>query len=402
MSPFLIIVTAVIATTPADSWQAFRGTGNSISDAEQLPLKWSDESGIAWKAPLPGYGQSSPVIWQDRVFLTSTNGANKENVLVACFHLISGKPLWTKSFPSSQTMEVSNYVSRAAPTPAVDADCVFAFFETGNLIAFTHQGEIVWQRSLTDDYGKFLGNHGLGSSIAITDSALIILVDHDGPSYLLAVDKATGKTVWKNDRPKTISWCSPIVSGNQILVSSNGNCEAFDLKTGVRRWIVREIEGNTVPSATASDKLVIVGSSQLHGNFAIRRGGQNDISDTHIAWRSQEATATFSSPLLYRGHVYLVNRAGVAFCLDENTGETLWKQRIGGSCWASPLGGCERIYFFEKSGKTTVVGTANTLNVLTENSLTLQDRVYGVAAVEGIIIVRTGSELICVAESGPN
>ena len=136
--------------------------------------------------------------------------------------------------------------------------------------------------------------------------------------------------------------------------------------------------------------MVIVGSSQLHGNFAIRRGGQNDISDTHIAWRSQEATATFSSPLLYRGHVY------------ENTGETLWKQRIGGSCWASPLGGCERIYFFEKSGKTTVVGTANTLNVLTENSLTLQDRVYGVAAVEGIIIVRTGSELICVAESGPD
>ena len=92
MSPFLIIA-ALISITPADSWPAFRGTGNSISEAEQLPLKWSDESGIAWKAQLSGYGQSSPVIWQDRVFLTSTNGTNKENILIACFHLVSGKPL---------------------------------------------------------------------------------------------------------------------------------------------------------------------------------------------------------------------------------------------------------------------------------------------------------------------
>ncbi len=355
----ILLLSVVFAASPSNAWQSFRGAGNSISDAQDLPLKWSDDTGVAWKVKLPGYGQSSPVIWHDRVFVTSADGSNKETAIVACFDLRSGRQLWTTDFRSSQTAKVSNYVSRAAPTPTVDKDRVYVFFETGNLAALTHDGQIVWQRSLTDDYGKFLGNHGLGGSIAITENALVVLVDHDGPSYLLAVDKATGKTIWKQDRPKRVSWSSPISAGDEIIVSSNGVCEAIDAKTGKQRWIVQDIEGNTVPSATVSEEFVVVGSSKVGSNLAVRRGGNNDVTDTHIAWRSREATATFSSPLVYQSHVYLVNKVGVAFCLDAKTGDTVWKQRIGESCWASPLGACGRIYFFGKSGATTVVAAGD-------------------------------------------
>ncbi len=398
-APFSLLLLTALSAAPADVWPAFRGDGSSVSQVQSLPLTWSKASHVAWTAATPGYGQSSPVVWRERVFVTSADGKNKEQCLVACFDLHTGQELWRKEFASSVPAEVSGYISRAAPTPAVDADQVYAFFETGNLVALDHQGQVAWERSLTDDYGKFLGNHGLGSSLALTGDAVIVLVDHDGPSYLAALDKTNGKTLWKAEREQKVSWSSPIVAGDQIIVSSASTCEAIDARTGKTAWRVDGLDGNTVPSATATESLVIVGSSEVGSNVAIRRGGAGDVSDSHIAWRSDQASATFSSPLVYQGRVYLVNRAGVAFCLDEKTGENLWNHRLGESCWASPLGACGRVYFFAKSGKTTVVEASPELKVLAENELPTEPPVYGVAVVEGRILVRTGSQLTCLADN---
>lgn len=392
----LVCYALCCCAAPPDAWPAFRGSGDSTSAAQRLPLAWSKESGIAWTAPLTGTGQSSPVIWRDRVFATSVDGPNKERAVVACFDLASGRKLWEAALDSAEPAPISDYTSRAAPTPAVDGERVYAFFETGNLAAWDHDGKLAWSRNLAADYGKFLGNHGVGSSVALTEQLAIVLVDHDGPSYLLAVDKATGQTVWKTDRPKKVSWSSPIVAGSQVIVSSGGTCEAFEAATGQRVWSVEGITGNTVPSATVTDELVCVGSSEVGSNLAIRRGGQGDVSASHIAWRSREATATFSSPLVYGGQVYLVNRAGVAFCLDEKNGKTRWTHRLGGSCWASPLGACGRVYFFEKSGATTVAAAGPEFKLLAENTLSVEDRVYGVAAVEDKIVVRSGTQLCCL------
>lgn len=146
-------------------------------------------------------------------------------------------------------------------------------------------------------------------------------------------------------------------------------------------------------------ELVVVGSSDVGNNLAIRRGGQGDVTNTHVAWRSNDATATFSSPLFYQDHVYLVSRAGVAYCLDASSGKTAWTQRIGDSCWASPLGAGGRVYFFGKSGKTTVVAAGPRLEVLATNELPSDDRVYGVAAVDRSFVIRSGSKLVCIRES---
>jgi len=392
-----LVAVLCLAAAPAGNWPAFRGAGDSVSQATTLPLKWSETDGIAWRSGLTGYGQSSPVVWHNRVFVTTVDGPQKERAVLACVDLASGEALWQDELKSAQTAEVTDYISRAAPTPAVDGKRVYAFFETGNLAAWTHDGERLWERNLVEEYGPFTGNHGVGSSIALTDRAVIVLVDHSGPSYLLAIDKASGETVWKVDRPDTVAWSSPIATDDgRIVVSANGRCEAFDPESGKQLWKRAGIEGNTVPSATVSGDLVIVGSKEVGSNLAIRVPADPKVPETTIAWKSSDATATFSSPLVYNGHVYLVNRTGVAFCLNEQTGETVWKQRIGGSCWASPLGACGRVYFFEKSGTTTVMSADGTPDVLAENLLPTEDRVYGVAAVEGRFVIRLGSELICI------
>jgi len=395
MMNFVLLCGALMNASPGETWPAFRGSGNSISDAQNLPLVWSNDEAVAWTIELPGYGQSSPVVWNERIFVTSALGDDKAKVALICIGLDSGEIVWSRSLASSQAAKINGYISVAAPTPAVDENRVYAFFETGDLIAYSHEGEQIWQRSLTDDYGPFLGNHGLGSSLAISPSTLFILVCHDGPSYLLAVDPSSGKTIWKAERPARVSWSSPIAAddGAPIVISSNGTCEAIDAKSGEQLWLVENLEGNTVPSATVTKELIVVGSSQPGFNLAIRRGGSGNVTNSHIRWRSGEATATFSSPLVYAGHVYMVNRTGVAFCLNAADGETVWKHRLGGSCWASPLGACGRVYFFEKSGKTSVVAAGPELQVLATNEFPNEDRVYGVAAVNNTLILRTGKTL---------
>ncbi|MCG8585788.1 MAG: PQQ-binding-like beta-propeller repeat protein, partial [Pirellulales bacterium] len=380
--------------------------GNSVRAATDLPLNWTKSDGITWSTASGDYGQSSPVVWNDRVFVTSAVGKNKEKVAVTCVDLATGKTIWSKALKSSTPEKVTGYISVAAPTPVVDAKRLYAFFETGDLVAISHDGSIQWQRRLAKEIGAFKGNHGLGASLAVTDNAVLALICHDGPSYLLAVDKVSGKTLWKTDRSQKVSWTSPIVDRTlgtaRVIVSSAGTCEELDARDGKQIWIVKGLDGNTVPSATVTKDYVIVGSREVNQNLAIRRGGKGDVTATHIAWRSKEATSSFSSPLVYQGRVYSVNRAGVAYCMDIADGKTLWKKRIAGACWASPLGVADRVYFFCKSGETSVVATGPEFKLLAENDLEVEDRVYGIAAVNKTIVVRTGSKLFAVrSDVGP-
>lgn len=393
----------MLAATPGDTWPAFRGDGTSTSLAQKLPVEWSDTQNVAWSVDLPGYGQSSPVVWKDTVFVSSTAGEEKDKLLVTALDAVKGQQKWSKEFPASQKVKASDYVSRGAPTPVVDAERVYVFFESGDLVALTHAGETAWNRSLVKEYGEFVGNHGIGASIAATDDSIIVLVDHSGPSYLLCVNKQTGENRWKVERESKTSWSSPLVrtrdGQTQIVISSNGTVDAYDPATGERLWWVSGIDGNTVASPTPLDDVVIIGSSKVNQNLAIATSGKGDVTESGIRWRTKDATSSFGSPLIADGVAYYVNRAGVLFALNMQNGEVLWNERLSDSCWASPIAAEGRIYCFTTKGNAVVLAGGKEPKKLAENTLTTEDRVYGVAAVDGAFFVRAGSHLWRISEA---
>ncbi len=399
---FFCIPIFCAAPSAAQTWPGFRGAGDCHTTAQKLPLEWGDQRNVAWRADLPGYGQSSPVVWKDRIFLTSVEGANKEKLMVSAYDLKKGNRLWLSPYDSTAPMKDTDSVSKAAPTPVIDSKRLYVFFESGDLMALDHGGKLLWQRSLTKEYGEFKAGHGLGSSLVMTDRALILLVAHLGPSYLLAIDKQTGRNLWKTDRQAAMSWATPLITEykgqSQIIITASREVAAYETLTGAQLWSVKGLKGNATPSPSVSGDLVIIGSSDKGSNVAIRLGGAGDVTGTHVVWRAQEATANFSSPLIHRGRVYFVNKVGVAFCLDLQTGTEIWRERVGGECWATPLAAGDRIYFFTNEGVTTVMREGAKPELIARNVLSEVEHLYGVAAVDGALLLRSGRMLIKVSE----
>jgi outer membrane protein assembly factor BamB len=384
-------------------WRGFRGDGNSHSQARGLPVQWSDEKNLRWRKKLPGYGQSTPVVWRDRVFSTSTQGDFSEKLLVHCHNLATGELLWRKSYPAPVKIKRSGYVSQAAPSPVVDGRAVYLFFESGQLLALDHQGKELWKRSLTEEYGPMQGNHGIGSSLFQSEDALGLLVDHAGPSYLLRINKKTGKSIWKKNRPERVSWSTPTLSdsGEQetVFISSNGIVESYDFLDGKRLWQREGVEGNTVAAPSFTDDLTIIGSSTPGQSMALSRKGRTNEGGK-LLWVAEDGSCSFGSPLVTAKYLYLVNRAGVVTCHDLKDGRKKWNLRLPASCWASPMKTEGRIYFFTKDGVTVVLKDDGSKEILAENKLSIEGRVYGVASIHQTFVIRTGSELICVSNDG--
>ena len=396
---FLGALFAPIAVAGA-GWPEFRGDGsNFLVDHGRLPVEWSDRKNVSWSVAPPGYGQSSPVLYGDKAFVTSVDGSNKETLMIAAFDLFTGKSLWTHYASPAQSIAESNTVSKAAPTPVVNADGVYAFFETGNLVAVNHGGQLRWERRLTEEFGEFWGRHGIGSSLRLCQSGVIALAAHDGPSYLICLDCPSGKTVWKTDRPKGVSWSTPTIveqDGRELaLVSSRDRVDAYDTLDGSLLWTLNGLEGTFVASPTPIPGGAIIGSSNK-GQTAAIRFGSNARSTPEIVWRASEAASYFNSPLAYRSRVYMVNKAGVAFCLDLETGRMLWHQRLKGPCWASSIGTQDFVYFFGVNGVVSVYRATDSALKVAENRLSEESRLYGIAVSEERLILRFGRRLACI------
>ena len=387
--------------TGATRWPGFRGgRDTNVSRAARLPLTWSDDT-VAWRATTPGFGQSSPVVWDDTVFLTSLEGAMKETIYVAALDLEDGSERWRRRFAAAETFEWNDYVSKGAPTPAVDGERLYAFFDSGDLMALTHDGDTVWHRDLSADYGTLGGNHGVGNSVLLTDDAVVILLTRRTYSYLLAVDPRTGETVWKADREPGVAWSTPVLApdGDEIVVSASGRIEGFDAGTGELRWSFAGFRGNHVPSPTVTGDLVIIGGMAVEANLALRRGRTGVLDRSDVAWTAGSAS-NFASPFAYRDCVYWVNPAGAARCLAPDSGVVRWTHRLPASTWATPLGHDDRVYFFTEQGVTQVLRySTDAPEVLATNHLSVDAPVTGFAAVDDAIVIRAGTEVIRVGQS---
>jgi outer membrane protein assembly factor BamB len=389
----LLVVLAVLAGAPLGaqvSWPSFRNDGSGTVSVEKAPTNWAPDRNIAWRAEIPGYGQSAPVVWDDTVFLTSSNGPWQESGLVHAFDLRTGKRRWTTEVPA--TTKVENYFrnSRAAPTSVVDADVVVSLFPGGDVTAMSHAGKTLWSVPLFRQHGGGENERAMASSLAQTADLVFALIDHRGPSWLIALRKVDGSVAWKADRGmRGPSWSSPVIATHEgremVITSSSLTVDAYDARTGKLLWQVKGLQGNLIPSASVSGNSIFAGATApIHGNYdagavastnsRIQLIMKNGKPSYRFKWGAERATSYYSTPLAFAGYVYYVSKAGVLYAVDAETGEELFRERIGSPAWASAIGvttssGESLVYFVMKSGQTLILKPADTFEVVARNEL---------------------------------
>ena len=393
--PFAVLMASGLLA--GDSWPGFRGDGSSLTSARGLPVAWSDQSNVAWSVGLEGYGQSSPVIQSGTVYVTSTVGSRKETLVIAAYRLSDGELAWVDRRPSSAPTEAHERMANAAPTPVVDNDGVYAFFESGDLISLDHAGKQRWARFLPRSGENWVGNHGLGSSPILSGDRLFLHVAPFGGGRLYAIANEDGRDVWVRDLPPAPSFSTPVMIQHQgrslLLTTAGGGVAAYDSDKGeeVFRRPARGGRGYAVPSAGVAGSLVVIASGEAGGTHAFRL----DAPDATL-WMADKATTEFSSPLIAGERVWLVNSVGVLFELDLQTGQQVSTRRLPSGCWATGITDGERLYFFGVDGTAAVLSQFSGEMVAT-SQLSTEGRVYGVAAADGSFVVRTGNRLVRIA-----
>ncbi|MFK7821024.1 MAG: PQQ-binding-like beta-propeller repeat protein [Planctomycetaceae bacterium] len=440
--------------TPA--WPGFLGANASKVDASSIPTEWSPTENIAWQRSVVGHGQSSPVIYGDHVFVTSCDGPKKETLYVYCVKLSDGSTVWEKSQQSSHPEGNSVYISRSAPTPVVDANHVFAYFESGDVYAYTHAGELAWKMSLTEKFGQPMNVFGLSASPVQTEDHVIILIDDDksrqgaGPpgaadrtgdakSYIVALKKTDGTVAWKTDRENRTSWSSPAivpVDGEDVVVcSSAGSVDGYSPTDGKLLFSFTELGGNsaTTPMPVGNGEFLVAASpgrgeggeradlaKKSNGLMKITKDG--DSYSAKFVWANPKLSPSFGSPIVHNGYAYWLNRVGSVMCVDVTDGKLAYQDRIE-TAWATPIGLGDRVYFFaQKKGLTSVLASGPEFKVLAKNKLWNEEpaddslksaaaetgqraaaasrfggqTTYGAAAVSGSLIIRTGNMLYCI------
>jgi outer membrane protein assembly factor BamB len=383
----------------AENWPGWRGPGNrGVSSEAQIPLTWSHNQGIRWKVTVPGAGVSTPVVWNDRVFVTASDGRLNDRLHVLCYHVADGRVLWhTRLFGSAPT-DLFAPGGMAVPTPATDGRAVFVLFGTGDLAALDFAGKPLWIRSLAEEYGPFRNRWGMGASPILADGTLYIQVDHWSQSYLLAVDPATGANRWKADRPGAVNWTSPLVvkanGRSEIITIGTEFVRSYDVATGKERWHVGGAHQQCIPSPVVLDDVLIACSGE--NTMAIRLdGAEGDLSKSHVLWKNKKVAAFLPSPLQYDGYLYVPADRSFVTCLEPRSGKQLWKERVGEQFYASPVGAAGRVYIATKEGTVKVLRAGAEFEILAENDLR-EPLVASPAIAGGRIFLRGEKHLFCI------
>jgi outer membrane protein assembly factor BamB len=390
----LLACLAVSCGGPAyagEGWPMFRGPqGNGAVLGARLPLLWSETNNVRWKIAIPHVGWSTPVVQGDQIWVTSATEKGQD-YFAFCVDVKSGKILFEKHlFHSDAPEPLGNAVNcYASPSPAIEPGRVYVHFGSyGTACLDTTTGEVLWKREdLTCRHYR-----GPGSSAILYRDLLILTYDGVDVQYVAALDKRTGKTVWRSDR--TIEWkdldengqpkregdfrkgfATPLVIAvngkDQLISPASSMLFAYEPDTGKELWRVRNTAYTPAVTPVFGGGVVLAVTG--HGTaemLAIRPDGTNDVTDSHVAWRIAGKDVPLTpSPVVLDGLLYMLADHGVMTCLETATGKTVWRERVGGSCLASPIHDGERIYIFSGSGKTTVIRAGRTFEKLAENQL---------------------------------
>ena len=388
-----------------ENWPGWRGPQRTgISGETSLPLKWSEDEGLQWKVALPGSGISNPIVWGDRLFVTSSEGLRQDELLLICLASDDGRELWRlRLWGTAPTLYHPTKSSMASASPVTDGQHVFAFFGTGDVVCADFAGKLVWQRSLASEYGEFENRFAASSSPLLYRDLLLVQCDHYGESYVLAIDNATGQNRWKADRPDAwLSWASPQLSPvgqggeHELLLSGSHRLDAYDPLSGEKLWTVRGMSRECIPTPVYGHGLIYASSGPNAQTFCIRPGGRGDVTASHVVWSSPRGAPFVPSTILVDDYYYLVDDKGIGTCLDAHTGKLTWRKRFGGAFTASPVAGAGKIYFCDESGKTLVIAAdGQRYRELAQNQL--DEPIYASPAIsQGRIYIRTAGHLYCL------
>ena len=391
----------------AKYWPRWRGpSGQGHVTGTNYVDTWSEKENIKWRVAVPGLGHSSPIVWRDHLFLTTATDDGATLSMIA-FSRATGKQLWRTSLPSTGLVE-HKYPknSHASATATTDGQRVFASFGTHGLAAFDFNGRILWHTKL----GDLSNYHGSAGSPVLYKDRVFLYQDHDGTatlrSFVAAFDAATGKVIWKRDRPESVGWGTPVVihtgTRDELIVSSQRRVAAYDPQTGQDLWSVRGMTFEVIPTPVVGHGFVFCSSGRQGPTLAIRPGGSGDVTATHVAWSSPKGSPFVPSGLIHGPYLYLVNDIqSILTVYEAATGKLMYQDRLGEPLKegfsASPVAVGDKLFFTNDNGETFVVQAGPVFKLLHVNRL--NGRILASPAlVDDVWYWRTDRELVAIGK----
>jgi len=434
--PVLVAAQASRPSTPTGWWPHWRGVEQTGVAPGNAPTQWSDTSNVAWKVAIPGRGHSTPVIWGDRVFVTTAvptgrriepaadasggrgrgrgfggggEGANEEHRFeVLALDRLTGKTVWQQTAATVAPHEGyhQQYGSFASYAPTTDGQRVYASFGSRGLYVYDMNGRLVWQK----DFGlkmRMFNGFGEGVGPVLDAGHLIVLADHEDEGFLTMLDAATGKEIWRTARTDGTNWAAPLVvthaGRKQVVVNSARKVRSYDYETGKQIWEVAGLGQNTIPRAVQHQDLVLVMSGFRNpALMAIRLGREGDLTGTDaILWTMNRGLSYTASPVLLDGKLYFITDTAMVSAVDVMTGQPVYQQvRLPKpyNIKASPVAVAGRLYFPTEEGDVIVAKIGPMFDILATNTLTDQSFIASPALADGDMYLRSRTHLFRISD----
>lgn len=415
LSVFAIL--AIALPLQAENWPRFRGpTQAGIAAEESVPAQWSDTQNIVWKTDMPGPGASSPVVFNNRIYVTCWTGygmneedpGEKTNLKrhLLCIDQSSGKILWNKEIPADaeHTKDFSGFVALhgyASSTPNVDDTGVYVYYGTTGAAAYDLDGTHRWTVSLGDQTHAF----GTANSPVLYKDLVILNAGVEG-NAIVGLDKKSGEEVWKHEGVNR-SWNTPILitanGRDELIYSEEGAVRALDPATGKEIWHSKGIDDYICPSVIPVGDMVVAMGARKNTTIAIKTGGTGDVTDTNLVWELDKGS-NVSSPTYHDGHLYWVSESkGIAYCADAKTGEVVYQERMEPRpklIYASPVVAGGKLYYVTRENGTYVLAAKPEYELITVNEFETDDSIANgsPAIVDGKMYLRTNKTLYCIGQ----
>ena len=386
----------------AGYWPRWRGpSGQGVVDATGYPDTWSSSENVVWRSTVPGRGNSSPIVWGDRIFLTTTQEAGRR-LSVLSYRRSDGQLLWETAAPEGPIEHIHPKNSQASATPTTDGERVYVSFGSRGLVAVDFDGRVVWHT----DVGPIGNYHGSAGSPLLYGNLLITYQDQRRGAFVAAFDKRTGQLAWQTNRSGSVGWGSPVAvrvgDHDEIIVSSQRTVTAYDPSDGSELWHCNGNLFEVIPTPAVGHGLVFCASGRAGPTLAIRPGGSGDVTDTHVEWSTSRGSPFVPSPLVHGDYLYTVNdMASIVTCFEAATGAVMWQERLGRprreGFSASPVFVDGKVFFTNDDGETFVLKAGPEFELLHTNDIGART-LASPALVDGRWYIRTERELVAIGD----